>query len=98
MQELEESGEEVEIREYLKTIPTVKELKELCAVLNIKPEELVRKTEPIYKEKYQGKTLTDIQWLKALAEHPVLIQRPIVWKGNKAVIAREAGTLAKFLK
>ena len=98
MQELEENGVEVEVIEYLKEIPTVKELKELCEVLHIKPEELVRKTEPLYKEKYQEKALTDAQWLKALTEHPVLIQRPIVLKGNKAVIARETGVLAKFLK
>jgi len=98
LQELEDSSEAVQVVEYMKETPSVKELKQLCEQLAIRPFDLVRKSEALYKENYKGVDLSDTQWLKILAEHPVLIERPIVVKGNKALIAREAGLLAKFLK
>ena len=98
LQELEDRGEEVQVIEYLKDTPSVMELKELCLKLQLKPVDLVRQSEALYKEEYKNKELSDAQWLKILAEHPVLIQRPIVVKGSKALIAREEGVLAKFLK
>lgn len=85
---LQEHGVEPEIVEYLKTPPTVAELKAIVAKLGIKPEQLVRKGEDVYKTHYAGKTLTDAQWLEALAKHPILIERPIVVSGNRAVVGR----------
>ena len=85
---LAEKGIDAEIIEYLKTPPTASQIKELLAILKIPAEQLVRKGEPLYKEKYSGKTLTETQWIKALAEHPILIERPIIVNGKKAVIGR----------
>lgn len=85
---LNENKCEVEIREYLKEPPGQKELKELIGKLGVKPFDLVRRSEPLYKEQYKDKTLTDAQWIKVLSEHPVLIERPIVIDGEKAVIGR----------
>lgn len=96
--ELEEKGAKVQVIEYLKDAPSAKDLKELCTKLNLKPIDLVRKSEALYKEEYKNKDLSDAEWLKVLAAHPILIERPIVIKGNKAVIAREPGVLTKFLK
>lgn len=96
--ELEEQGLNVQVIEYLKEVPSIKELKALCEKLNIKPIDLVRKSESLYKENYKGVELSGAQWLKILSEHPILIERPIVVKSNKALIAREPGALAKFLK
>lgn len=96
--ELEEHGLKVQVIEYLKEVPTVKELKDLCEKLNIKPIDLIRKSESLYKDNYKGVELSDAQWLKILSEHPILIERPIVVKSNKALIARDAGALAMFLK
>ncbi|MDB5255590.1 MAG: arsC [Chitinophagaceae bacterium] len=98
LQELEENGAEVRVIEYLKETPSVKELKELCVKLNLKPIDLVRQSEALYKEEYKNKELSDAAWLKILSDHPVLIERPIVVKGSKALIAREPGVLTKFLK
>jgi arsenate reductase len=83
--------------EYLKTPPTQKQLKEILKMLGIKAEALVRKSEPVYKEKYADKKLTESQWIKALVEHPVLIERPILVKNNKAIIGRPIEKVMVFL-
>jgi arsenate reductase len=85
---LEESGAEPKVIEYLKNPPTAAELKGILAKLGMKPEQLVRQCEEVYKEKFAGKTLTDAQWIEALVKHPILIERPIVVSGDRAVIGR----------
>jgi arsenate reductase (glutaredoxin) len=98
LQVLENKGCEITIVEYLKDIPSVAELKQLCQKLGMNPDEIIRKGEAIYKSEFKGKVLSSAEWLKVLAAKPVLIERPIVIKGDKAVIARESGILTKFLK
>jgi arsenate reductase len=85
---LQEGGAEPKVIEYLKTPPTAAELKAILAKLGMKPEQLVRKGEDVYKEKFAGKTLTDAQWIDALVKNPILIERPIVVSGDRAVIGR----------
>lgn len=85
---LKGKNEEVEVVEYLKEIPSSLQLKEILVMLGMKAEELVRKGEAIYKEKYKGKELTDDQWIDAMIENPKLIERPIVIRSSKAVVAR----------
>lgn len=82
------TGEEIEVVEYIKTPPTVEELKELMMKLNLKPVQIVRTYEKLFKEKFFDKSFTDEEWLHILHENPVLIERPIVVKNNKAVICR----------
>lgn len=94
---LDEKKVKSNIIEYLKTPPTQKELKILLKMLGIKASELVRTSEPLYKEKFEGKKMTQAQWLKALAENPILIERPIVVKGDKAIIARPPEKVLEFL-
>jgi arsenate reductase len=72
----------------LRTPPTRAELRTLVAKLGIAPEQLVRKGEDVYQEKFKGRILTDEQWLDALAANPILIERPIVVKGDRAVVGR----------
>jgi arsenate reductase len=95
---LQEHGVEPRVVEYLKTPPSAAELKAIVAKLGIKPEQLVRKGEDVYKENYAGKTLTDAQWLDALAKHPILIERPIVVSGERAVIGRPPENVNALLK
>ncbi len=94
----ENTKEKVEIIEYMKEVPTQKELGEIIKMLGITPEELVRKKEKLYKEEYKDKKLTGRQWIKAMAENPQLIERPIVIKGSKAIIGRPAVTVVDFVK
>lgn len=78
----------MEIIEYMKTPPTQKELKELLKMLGMKASELVRKKEPLFKEQFEGKKITETQWLKILSKNPILIERPILVKGGNAIIGR----------
>ena len=66
---LRERGIEPQIVEYLTHPPSAAQLEALIAKLGMKPEALVRKGEAIYKEKFAGKSLSDAEWLEALATH-----------------------------
>jgi arsenate reductase len=95
---LEKNKIKTEVIEYLKTPPTEKEIKELLKMLGMKAEDLVRKGEPIYKDKFASKKLTEAQWIKTMSANPILIERPIIVKGNKAIIGRPPERVLEFLK
>ena len=95
---LQDKGVEFETTEYLKTPPTQKEIKGLLKMLGMKAQDIVRKGEPLYKEKFADKKLSESQWVKALAENPILIERPIIIKGNKAIIGRPPEKVLELLK
>jgi|SRR5690606_7994676 arsenate reductase len=94
---LEKSGKPFEIVKYLENVPTEKELKDILKLLGMKPLDLVRKNESIWKELYKDKDLSDSEIVKAMVEHPKLIERPIVINGNKAVIGRPAETILDII-
>lgn len=85
---LEADNVEIEVIKYLENIPTEEELLLLLAKLNIEPFDLVRKGEKLYKEQYKNLKLNDHEWIKVMIENPKLIERPIVVKGNRAIIGR----------
>ena len=85
---LQEKGIAPEIREYLKTPPNKEELTALIVKLGIKALDLVRKTEPIFKDEFKGKELSESEWVEVMVEHPKLIERLILIEGNKAVVGR----------
>lgn len=94
---INEKGEQVEIIEYLTTPPSKEELADIVSMLGIKPVELIRRGEEIFKTHFKGKDLTDDQWIEAMVEHPKLIERPIVVKGKKAVIGRPPEKVLEIL-
>lgn len=85
---LKEKDLDIQIIEYLKTPPSPTELQKVLAQLNLPAEQLIRKSEAIYKESYKGKKLSEEEWIEAMVKNPKLIERPIVIYGDKAVIGR----------
>ncbi|BCY29208.1 arsenate reductase (glutaredoxin) [Flavobacterium okayamense] len=94
---LENTNEEIIVRKYLDDFFTKEELKEVISKLNIKPIELVRTKEKIWIDNFKGKELSENQIIEILLEHPKLIERPIVVKNNKAVIARPKEKINEIL-
>ncbi|MDG1475529.1 MAG: arsenate reductase (glutaredoxin) [Vicingaceae bacterium] len=88
LQLINDAGVEVEVVEYLKDIPTVKDLEKILMKLNLKPTDILRKGEAVYKEKFKNSNFNDDEWIKVMLEYPKLIERPIVVKGNKAILGR----------
>lgn len=95
---LEQQGVKPRIIEYLKAAPTAAELREVVRKLGVKAEELVRKNEDVYKTRYAGKNLTEAQWIEAMVNDPILIERPIVVRGDRAVIGRPPENVEKLLR
>jgi arsenate reductase len=82
---------------YLETVPTEDEIKSVLKKLGIPAEQLIRKKEKIFKEKFEGKKMTEEKWIKAMLKYPILIERPIVIKGNKAVIGRPTEKILEII-
>ncbi|GEP52580.1 arsenate reductase (glutaredoxin) [Flavobacterium noncentrifugens] len=94
---LEESGKEFEVIKYLVDVPTFDELQSIIKKLGMKPIEVVRTKEPIWIEKFKSKTLSDAEIIKAMVQNPILIERPIVINGDKAIIARPMEKAAEII-
>lgn len=97
LQYLEDNNLEHEIIFYLKTPPSPDALKKLLKALNIKAEELLRKKESLWKTEFAQKEFTEEELIEVMSKHPKLIERPIVEKEGKAVIARLSDKLINFL-
>ena len=94
---LENSGKPFEIVKYLDDNLSAKALTEMVTLLGIKPIELVRKNEAIWKSDFKGKDLTDTEVIEAMVNNPKLIERPIVINGKKAVIGRPPSLILDIL-
>lgn len=85
---IQQAGIEPEIALYMKEPLSFDELSAVIVKLGINPEDLLRKKEAIFKEEFKGKTLSDNEWIQAMIDHPKLMERPIVVKGEKAILGR----------
>ena len=94
---LNESGKEFEIVKYLETVPTFDELSSIIKKLGISPLELVRQKEKLWTEEFKSKKLSDEDIIGAMIANPILIERPIVVNGNRAVIARPSEKAASII-
>jgi arsenate reductase len=73
-------------------------LTELIRKMGLTPRELLRTSEPVYRELGLGKgEFTDEQIISLMVKHPDLIQRPIVEKGNRAVLGRPVENVKELL-
>ena len=86
---LNDKGVEPSVVEYLNTPPNGAELNEVLNLLSLEPRELMRKHEAPYKENnLDNPDLNREQLIQAMIDNPILIERPIIIKGNKATIGR----------
>ena len=95
---LKENGIDFNAVNYYVDPISKSKLKELLKKMGISASELLRKKEPIFQElKLSEKKLTDDQIIDLMVKHPDLIQRPIVEKGTKAILARPAERIKEIL-
>lgn len=91
-------GVEPIVVEYLKTPPNETTLRFLIQALGIEPRQLLRKGESVYKELgLDDVRLSDEALIKAMLDHPVLIERPIVTRGDRAAIGRPPESVLSIL-
>ena len=89
LQLIRDRGVEPTIVEYLKTPPSQSEIEGALAKLGLEPHALIRNKESVYKELGLGNdSLDSATLLSAMAKHPVLIERPVVIRGERAVLGR----------
>ena len=95
---LQEKSININVIEYLKTPPDISQLKQILKQLGYEPRQLMRKSEQIYKNLDLGnenKTAEDL--VNAMAQNPILIERPIVLSGDKAAIGRPPESVLNIL-
>lgn len=89
MQLLEDKGVTVDVIEYLNQPPSVAELNEILELLALEPRQLMRQHETPFKQlNLADENLSRDELIQAMVDNPILIERPIVIHGNKAVIGR----------
>jgi len=95
---IQEKNIDINIIEYLKTPPDISQLRQILKQLGYEPRQLMRKSEQIYKDLDLGnenKTTEDL--VIAMAQNPILIERPIVLSGEKAAIGRPPESVLNIL-
>jgi arsenate reductase len=95
--ELQHCKVDVEVVDYQLNPMSKIELQALVQLLALKPSQIVRKGEELYKTAFKDKQISEDEWLDILVQYPKLIERPIIVNGNKAIIGRDAIELTKFL-
>ena len=98
MKALEESGVDFEAIDYYTDPISESKLKELLKKMGMRAKEIVRTKEPIYKKlNLAQRKISEDELIALMAKHPDLIQRPIVEKGNRAILARPAERIKEIL-
>jgi arsenate reductase len=95
---LAERGIDAERIDYHVTGLTEDEIRELVRKAGVGPRELLRTREPVYKELGLGeRDVSDDELIALMAEHPQLLQRPVVVRGDRAVLARPVERVLELL-
>jgi arsenate reductase len=95
---LHDKGVEVEVREYLKTPPSTAELEAVIKALSLaSARDLMRTKEAEYKDLGLKDVADEAALIAAMAEHPKLIERPILINGPKAAIGRPTENILEAL-
>ncbi|MCK9472528.1 arsenate reductase (glutaredoxin) [Sulfurimonas sp.] len=91
------SGCKAEVIKYLENSPDENQIRTVLKMLGIKPRELMRTKEDLYKELNLKDENSDDALIEAMFKHPKLIERPIIIKGDRAIIGRPTDRIAQFL-
>ncbi len=94
---IEDNGCEKEVIKYLDSRPDNNSIKNILNLLDINPRELMRTKELIYKELNLDTQEDENKLVEAMVNNPILIERPIIIKGSKAIIGRPTSKIASFL-
>ena len=94
---LEENGAEPRVRKYLEDAPSEDELRAVQAKLGIAAIDMMRPGEKRFRELGLNKAMPDDTLIRAMAENPILIERPIAIRGDKAAIGRPPENLLTLL-
>jgi arsenate reductase len=89
-------GVDFEAINYVEEPFSADALKQLLRSAGLRPQDAIRTNEAAYRQHVAGQNLSDEQLIRVMAEHPELIQRPIVVRGNKVVLARSVDKLAEL--
>ena len=92
-------GVSVEVIEYIKTPMKYDDLLKIIKLLDVNPRDIIRKGESVYKENFlSNDKLTDEELTQYMVENPILIERPIVFDDNLAIIGRPPENVLKIIK
>jgi arsenate reductase len=95
---INDRGIQPTIIEYLNTPPDKSELKNILTLLNLKPRDLMRHKEQVYREmNLDDPNLSDEALIDAMIQNPILIERPIVITNGKAALGRPPETILEIL-
>ncbi len=99
MQILNDLNVEYEIVDYLNNPPSADELESLAIKMGVKARDFIRTKEAVFKELNLQPHLDDDTFMfQKMSEYPKLIERPIVVKGDRAVLGRPPERIREFLK
>ena len=98
LQLLQDRGIDPMVVEYLKEPPTEQQIKRLLKLLAMEPRDLMRKKEAEYRDLgLDDPKLSASALIKAMAQNPILIERPIVIRGDRAVLGRPPEKVLEIL-
>jgi len=99
LQILEHNNLAPKVIEYLDEPPTRQELKEIIGMLGISARDLLRTGEPVYQDtELDSAALSEDEIIAAICTHPILLQRPIVVSGERAVIGRPPAKVLEIIE
>jgi len=98
LEHLDENNVAFEIIDIIQNPLSETELKTVLKKMNADVHAIIRKNDPLFREKYEGQELSEEEWIKILVENPSLIQRPILIKGPVAMLGRPIENVRLFIE
>ena len=98
LEHLDENNVAFEIIDIIQNPLSETELKTVLKKMNADVHAIIRKNDPLFREKYEGQEISEEEWIKILVQNPSLIQRPILIKGPVAMLGRPIENVRLFIE